>query len=65
MKPLIETLQEHPRLVATAGALSGWASLDLLRTAQIAAAILATLVSVCALILTAPKAVAEVRRWFR
>jgi hypothetical protein len=57
-------LHDHPRLVAFLGTLSGWASVDLLRTAQIAAAILAATVSLCALILTAPKALTEVRRWF-
>lgn len=65
MKPLLSALDDHPRLVATAGAISGWAAVDWLRTAQIAAAILAALVSLCALILTAPKAVSEVRRWLR
>lgn len=64
MKLLVAALHEHPRLVAAAGAVSGWASLDLLRAAQFAAALLAMLVSLCALILTAPKALAEVRRWF-
>jgi hypothetical protein len=63
MKSLIESLQEYPRLIAFVGAFFGWASVDLLRTAQIAAAGLAALVSLCALILTAPKAIAEVRRW--
>ncbi len=65
MKPLFDTFHDHPRLVAVVGALSGWASVDWLRTTQFAAAALAALVSLCALILTAPKAVAEVRRWFR
>lgn len=50
---------------AFVGALFGWASFDLLRSAQILAAILAGLVSLCALILTAPKAVREVKSWFR
>ena len=65
MKTVVATLHEHPRLVAITGAISGWGSFDLLRSAQIAAAILAALVSLCALILTAPKAVAELKRWFR
>lgn len=65
MRPFIETLNDHPRLVATLGAISGWASVDWLRASQIAAAFLAALVSLCALVLTAPKAVAEVRSWFR
>lgn len=65
MNRVLETLHDHPRLVATVGAFSGWASVDWLRTAQLAAAGLAALVSLCALVLTAPKAIAEVRRWMR
>lgn len=65
MTHFLVNLRDHPRLVATLGAVSGWASVDLLRTAQIVAATLAALVSLCALILTAPKAYVEVRRWFR
>lgn len=63
LSAIFATLQEHPRLVASLGAVSGWASFDFLRVAQIFAAVLAGLVSLCALILTAPKAVAEVRSW--
>lgn len=65
MKLIVASLHEQPRLVAAVGAVSGWASLDLLRAAQFGAAFLAALVSLCALILTVPKAVAEVRSWFR
>lgn len=65
MRGVLAILDERPRLVASLGAISGWASLDWLRAAQFAAATLAALVSLCALILTAPKAVQEVRRWFR
>lgn len=50
---------------AIVGAIFGWLSFDLLRTSQIIAAILAGLVSLCALILTAPKALREVRSWFQ
>jgi predicted nuclease with RNAse H fold len=64
LKSLIAVLDAHPRSVAIFGAVSGWRSLNLLHSAQVAAAILAALVSLCALILTAPKAVAEVKRWF-
>ena len=63
MRHFIDTLNDHPRLVATMGAISGWASVDWLRTSQIAAASLAALASLCAVILTGPKAIAEVRRW--
>lgn len=65
MKSALEVLNDHPRMVATVGAVSGWFSVDLLRATQIAAAGLAALVSLCALVLTAPKAVAEVKTWFR
>ena len=65
MKSLLSDLHDHPRLVAFAGSLAGWAGLDWLRAAQFAAAALAALVSLCALILTAPRALAEVRSWFR
>jgi hypothetical protein len=51
-------------MTAWLGTVSGWASLDYLRTAQICAAILAGMVSFCALILTAPKAYREVKSWF-
>ena len=64
MKSLLTALHDHPRLVAFAGGISGWASFDWLRAAQFAAATMAALVSLCALILSAPKALAEVRRWF-
>lgn len=65
MKSFAETLSDHPRLVAILGAVSGWASVDFLRAAQIAAAVLASLVSLCALILTGPQAVAKVRDYLR
>ena len=56
MKTLVENLQSHPRAVAWLGAISGWASFDYLQAAQFIAAILASIVSVCALILTGPTA---------
>ena len=62
---MIAKIQEHPKVTAWIGALSGWASVDWLRTAQLSAAILAAMVSLCALILTAPKALAEAKSWFR
>jgi hypothetical protein len=64
MQSIIATAQDHPKVTAWIGTLSGWAGFNWLHTAQLAAAILAGLVSLCALILTAPKAVKEVRRWF-
>lgn len=68
LKTIFATLHEHPRLVAFAGTVAGWFSADNIAhakdAAQFTAAIIAALVSLCALILTAPKAIAEVRRWF-
>ena len=63
MTQLITQLQARPASVSILGAVSGWASVDFLRSAQIVAALLAILVSVCALVLTAPKAIAQVRHW--
>ena len=63
MKATIDNLNAHPKYVAWLGAWSGWASVDFLRYSQIAAALLAAMVSVCALILTAPKAWAQVKEW--
>lgn len=65
MTSFLATLHAYPRIVAITGAVSGWLAFDWLRAAQISAALLAALVSLCALILTAPKAIAEVKRWFR
>lgn len=58
-------IKEHPITISTVGAISGWFSVNLVQTAQFTAAALAALVSLCALILAAPKAVREVRRWFK
>lgn len=69
MSPLLHRLHEHPRLVALVGATSGWFSADHIvaakDAAQLTAAVVAAMVSLCALVLTLPKAVAEVRSWFR
>lgn len=62
---LVALAHEHPRLVAWIGSLSGLAAIDWLRTGQIVAAWLAGLASLIAIILTAPKAIAEVKRWFQ
>lgn len=61
---IVSQIQDHPKLTAWLGTVSGWASVDFLRIAQTSAAILAGAVSLCALILTLPKAVKEVRSWF-
>lgn len=51
------------------GTAAGWFSTEQIAqakdVAQFCAAVTAGLVSLCALILTAPRAAAEVRRWFR
>ena len=66
MKHSLLSLHGHPRLVSVVGAISGWFSVENIArakdAAQLAAALLAALVSLCALILTGPKAVAELRR---
>ena len=63
MSHFLAQLQARPASTALLGSVSGWASVEFLRGAQIVAALLAIAVSLCALILTAPKAVAQVRRW--
>jgi hypothetical protein len=69
MKHLIDSLNAHPKYIAWGGSFLGWFGFDNLTqakdTAQLIAAWVAILVSFCALILTAPKAVEEVRRWGR
>lgn len=64
MKALFFSLQEHPRLVALFGTVTGWMSVDFLRAAQVTAAILASVMTLCSIILIAPKVAAEIRRWF-
>lgn len=64
MKAVLAIAGDHPRFTAIIGSVFGWVSFDALRAAQVFAAILAGMVSLCALILTAPKAIAEVKRWF-
>lgn len=63
LKPLIESANNHPKLTAWAGAAFGWITVDLLRSAQIFAAGMAGLASFCAVVITAPKAIAEIRSW--
>lgn len=65
MKDLIHELQSHPRAVSFFGMLSGWLSVDYLRAAQITAAVLASLATLCSVILVARKTIVEVRSWFR
>ncbi len=69
MKSLLASLADHPRLLSLLGTVSGWFSVEHIARAkdfaQLAAAGLAMLVSLCALILTAPQAVAKLREWWR
>lgn len=64
---IILVLHAHPRATAVIGAISGWFSVDNIArakdAAQLFAAVVAGLVSLCALILTGPAAVAKVRGW--
>lgn len=59
----LSEIREHPVVVGILGSLSGWASFDLLRAAQIFAGLAAGLVSVCTLAIVLPKAIQEVRSW--
>jgi len=69
MKHLVDLLNARPVFVSWLGTITGWLSVENIAAAkdwaQFAAATLAGLVSLCALILTAPKAWAMVRSWFR
>jgi hypothetical protein len=68
VKSLLASLYDHPRLVSVLGTVSGWFSVEHIARAkdfaQLAAAGLAMLVSVCALILTGPQALAKLRAWW-
>jgi hypothetical protein len=64
MQDHLNYINASPRMVAILGSVSGWATLDFLHAAQFLAALLAGLVSLCALILTAPKAWREFKSWF-
>lgn len=61
---MIATLRSHPALTGSIGTVTGWASVDLLRTSQIAAALLAALVSLGTAIIIAPKVWAQLRAWY-
>lgn len=60
---MIEQLRNYPGATGIVGTISGWASFDLLRTSQIAAAMLAALVSLCTVIIIAPKVITQLRAW--
>lgn len=69
MKHAIDALNAHPKYVAVLGTIAGIFSTENLArakdVAQTGAALAAGLCSLCALILVAPKAWAEVKRWCR
>ena len=60
---MIATLRSHPSVTGLIGTVTGWASVDLLRTSQIAAALLAALVSLGTAIIITPKVWAQLREW--
>lgn len=60
---MLEHLRNHAGTTGIVGTISGWASFDLLRTSQIAAAMLAALVSLGTAIIIAPKVWAQVAAW--
>jgi hypothetical protein len=62
LEPLIDFSTNHPRSIAWLGTVSGWLSVDMLRAAQIFYAATAGLVSLCALILTAPQAYQKIKQ---
>lgn len=64
MSAMFSHIERYPRVNSVIGAAAGWASVDFLRTAQITAAVLAALVSLCSLVLIAPKVVEQLRKWF-
>lgn len=58
-----QLIDNHTGGIAWVGSLFGWLSFDLLRASQIFAALMAGLVSLAALIISLPKAIAVVRGW--
>ncbi len=64
LSAVINHVQSHPRITALVGVVSGWASVDWLRTSQIVAAVLASMVTLCSLILILPKVVQELCSWY-
>jgi hypothetical protein len=67
MKHFVDLLNARPLFVSWLGTISGWFSVETIARAkdwaQLGAAVLAAAVSVCALILTAPKAWSQVKAW--
>jgi hypothetical protein len=58
---MIAHLRSHPGVTGIIGTVTGWVSVDLLRTAQFLAAFLAGLVSFLTLFIIAPKAIEGMR----
>jgi len=67
MRHAIDTLNAHPKFVALFGAITGLFSAEHIALAkdwaQLVAALAAGFCSICAGILVAPKAWAELKRW--
>lgn len=61
---MLAALRSHPGITSTIGTVTGWASVDLLRAAQIFAGLTAGLVSLCMLIIIAPKVCAQLAAWW-
>ncbi len=62
---MIAALRTHSGFTGFVGSVMGWMSYDFLRYSQIAAALLAALVSAGTAIIIAPKVVAQLRAWWR
>lgn len=62
---MLDHLRNYPGATGIVGTISGWASFDLLRTSQIAAALLAAFVSFGTAIIIAPKVWAQLRSWYK
>lgn len=58
-----QLIDNHTGPIAWIGSVFGWLSFDLLRASQIFAALMAGMVSLVALVISLPKAIAVVRNW--
>jgi len=64
MRHFFASIYERPLATALTGTASAFAAFDFLRAAQITAAVLASTLSICSLILVIPKVVAVIRSPF-
>lgn len=60
---MIDRMRNHPAITGLFGSGFGWLSFDLLRSAQIAAALLAALVSLGTLIIITPRILEAIMAW--